>query len=201
MSSPSSRRAVAECAENLQELNGQVNSAADGSAQSAADWAARISKQDIGSEAQFPPMGMELGVPGHGPRVAAGEEPTSARFPTTSGEVAVRAGEAGPPGARSPTPLEMLAGSGAAIAAEEAVQPSSKELSRISVATEILNIEYGTGSEEEEVESVQGTPTGVLCEQVMPLLRYLDRKATRYADPRHRRSYVKLVRNRTWITK
>ncbi|OAE23325.1 hypothetical protein AXG93_4093s1010 [Marchantia polymorpha subsp. ruderalis] len=38
---------------------------------------------------------------------------------------------------------------------------------------------------------------GVLCEQVVPLLRYLDRKAAKYADPRHRRSYVELVRNRT----
>lgn len=47
------------------------------------------------------------------------------------------------------------------------------------------------------MESVQGTPTGVLCEQVVPLLRYLDRKAVKYADPRHRGSYVELVQNRT----
>ncbi|OAE27805.1 hypothetical protein AXG93_1001s1000 [Marchantia polymorpha subsp. ruderalis] len=49
------------------------------------------------------------------------------------------------------------------------------------------------------VESEQGTPTEVLCEQVVPLLRYLDRKAPRYADHRHRGFYVELVRNRTGI--
>ncbi|OAE29016.1 hypothetical protein AXG93_3112s1030 [Marchantia polymorpha subsp. ruderalis] len=78
---------------------------------------------------------------------------------------------------------------------------SSRESPRISTATEILGTEDNTPLEEEEVESVRGTPTGVLCEQVVPLLRYLDRKATKYADPRHRGSYVELVRNRTWIKK
>ncbi|OAE23647.1 hypothetical protein AXG93_4720s1120 [Marchantia polymorpha subsp. ruderalis] len=63
----------------------------------------------------------------------------------------------------------------------------------------ILETEDDTPSEEEEVESVGGTPTGVLCEQVVPLLRYLDRKATKYGNPRHRGSYVELVRNRTRI--
>ncbi|OAE33237.1 hypothetical protein AXG93_2069s1000 [Marchantia polymorpha subsp. ruderalis] len=92
----------------------------------------------------------------------------------------------------------MLAGSGAAVAAEEATRHSSRESPRISVVTEILDTKNDKGSEEEKVESVQGTPTGVLCKQVVPLLRYLDRKA-RYADPRHRGSYVKLVKNRTRI--
>ncbi|OAE26882.1 hypothetical protein AXG93_3464s1000 [Marchantia polymorpha subsp. ruderalis] len=73
---------------NLQELDGLVNSVANGPAESAADRTARISERAVGSEARFPSMGMELDVPGYGPRVAAGEEPTSARFLTTSGEVA-----------------------------------------------------------------------------------------------------------------
>ncbi|OAE19635.1 hypothetical protein AXG93_3248s1000 [Marchantia polymorpha subsp. ruderalis] len=113
--------------------------------------------------------------------------------------IADRAGEAGLPEARSPTALEMLVGCGAAVAAEEAVRPSSRESPRISVATEILDSEDESSSEGQEVESVQGTPTGVLCEQVVLLLRYLNRKAAKYADPCHRRSYVELVRNRTRI--
>ncbi|OAE34526.1 hypothetical protein AXG93_1515s1080 [Marchantia polymorpha subsp. ruderalis] len=40
-----------------------------------------------GGEARNPPMGMELGVSGDGTQVAAGEEPTSARIPTGSGEM------------------------------------------------------------------------------------------------------------------
>ncbi|OAE23340.1 hypothetical protein AXG93_2309s1000 [Marchantia polymorpha subsp. ruderalis] len=92
-----------------------------------------------------------------------------------------RAGEAGPPEARSPTALEILAESGAAVAAPEATRSSSKESPRIFVAIEILDSEdeedEDLGSEGQEVESVQGSPTGVLCEQVVPLLRYLDRKA------------------------
>ncbi|OAE29112.1 hypothetical protein AXG93_3241s1090 [Marchantia polymorpha subsp. ruderalis] len=71
----------------------------------------------------------------------------------------------------SPTPLEMLAGQGVEAAAEEAVRPSARESPRISAATEILESEDDTPSEEEEVQSVRGTPTGVLCEQVVPLLR------------------------------
>ncbi|OAE23323.1 hypothetical protein AXG93_4015s1010 [Marchantia polymorpha subsp. ruderalis] len=71
---------------NFQE-DGPIHSVADGSAESAADWSARILEQADGGEARFPPMGMELGVPGDGQRVAAGEEPTSARIPTASGEV------------------------------------------------------------------------------------------------------------------
>ncbi|OAE26937.1 hypothetical protein AXG93_4413s1210 [Marchantia polymorpha subsp. ruderalis] len=93
-------------------------------------------------------------------RVLSAQTP-SAQAPSAVADWAV---EAGPPEARSPTPLEMLAGSGAA-----------------------------------EVESVQGQPTGVLCEQVVPLLWYLDRKAAKYADPRHRGSYVELVKNRMRI--
>ncbi|OAE23876.1 hypothetical protein AXG93_3001s1050 [Marchantia polymorpha subsp. ruderalis] len=45
--------------------------------------------------------------------------------------------------------------------------------------------------------SVRGTPTGVLCEQVVPLLRYLDRKVTKYGDPRQGGSNVELVQNQT----
>lgn len=44
---------------------------------------------------------------------------------------------------------------------------------------------------------MQGTPTTALCEQVVPLLRYLDRKVAKYADLRHPGSYVELVRRRT----
>ncbi|OAE26939.1 hypothetical protein AXG93_4413s1230 [Marchantia polymorpha subsp. ruderalis] len=87
--------------------------------------------------------------------------------------------------------------SGAAVAAEEAAWPSAGESPRTSVVTEILKTEEETSSEGQEVESVQGTPTGVLCEQVVPLLRYLDRKAAKYADPRHPGSFVELMRNRT----
>ncbi|OAE18212.1 hypothetical protein AXG93_3354s1000 [Marchantia polymorpha subsp. ruderalis] len=55
------------------------------------------------------------------------------------------------------------------------------------------------GSDEEEEQSVKGTPTTALCEQVVPLLRYLDRKVAKYADPRYPVSYVELVRMRTRI--
>ncbi|OAE22662.1 hypothetical protein AXG93_4232s1010 [Marchantia polymorpha subsp. ruderalis] len=69
-----------------------------------------------------------------------------------------------------------------------------------SVAIEILNSEDDgdeSGSDEEEEQSVKGTPTTALCEQVVPLLRYLDRKVAKYADPRYPGSYVELVRRRT----
>ncbi|OAE19210.1 hypothetical protein AXG93_4751s1150 [Marchantia polymorpha subsp. ruderalis] len=74
-----------------------------------------------------------------------------------------------------------------------------------SVATEILSseddeggsTESASGSSEEEKQSVAGTPTAALCEQVVPLLRYLDRKVEKYADPRQPGSYVELVRRRT----
>ncbi|OAE18214.1 hypothetical protein AXG93_3354s1020 [Marchantia polymorpha subsp. ruderalis] len=102
-------------------------------------------------------------------------------------------------GVGSPTPLEMLAGHGVEAGAEEAVRPSARESSRISGATKILESKEDTPSEEEEVKSVQGTPTGVLCEQVVPLLRYLDRKAAKYEDPCQGGSYVELVRHQTRI--
>ncbi|OAE25057.1 hypothetical protein AXG93_4094s1080 [Marchantia polymorpha subsp. ruderalis] len=73
----------------------------------------------------------------------------------------------------------MLAGRGAEVAAEEAAHPSSRESPRISAVTEILKTEHDTGSEEEEVDLVRGTPTGVLCEQVVatnPELIALDLK-------------------------
>ncbi|OAE33259.1 hypothetical protein AXG93_1200s1210 [Marchantia polymorpha subsp. ruderalis] len=102
----------------------------------------------------------------------------------------------------SPTALDILAGSSAAVAAAEvdATQPNSRESPRNSVATEILDSEDDgeeSGSDEEEEQSVKGTPTTALCKQVVPLLRYLDRKVTKYADPRQPRSYVELVRRRT----
>ncbi|OAE21657.1 hypothetical protein AXG93_297s1000 [Marchantia polymorpha subsp. ruderalis] len=107
---------------------------------------------------------------------------------------------AGLSGTRSPTTLNILARSSEAAAAAEATQPNSRESPGNSVATEILNSEDDedeSSSEEEEEESVQGTPTTALCEQVVPLLRYLDRKVAKYADPRHPGSYVELVRRRT----
>lgn len=101
---------------------------------------------------------------------------------------------------RSLTALDILAGSSAAAAAADATQPNSRESPGNSVATEILN------SEDDEEEStsaergekmVQGSSTGVLCGQVVPLLQYLDRKVAKYAESRHPGSYVELVRNRT----
>ncbi|OAE23342.1 hypothetical protein AXG93_1660s1000 [Marchantia polymorpha subsp. ruderalis] len=133
-------------------------------------------------------------------QVAAGEgRDGETRVPLAQAPlaVAVRAGVAGPSGADSPTPLEVLAGHGEEVAAEEAARPSARESPRISAATELLETEDDKPSEEEEVKSVRGTPTGVLCKQVVPLLWYLDRKATKYGDPRQRGIYVELVRNRT----
>ncbi|OAE30616.1 hypothetical protein AXG93_1037s1020 [Marchantia polymorpha subsp. ruderalis] len=97
----------------------------------------------------------------------------------------------------SPTALDILAGSGAAVAAEAAARHSSRESPRDSVATEILETEDETSSEEQEADSVRGTPTGVLCEQIVPLLRYLDRKAAKYASSRKPQSYVEIVKSRT----
>ncbi|OAE26845.1 hypothetical protein AXG93_2923s1000 [Marchantia polymorpha subsp. ruderalis] len=61
------------------------------------------------------------------------------------------------------------------------MKPNSRESPKNSVATEILNSEDDeegeSGSGEEEEQLVAGTPTAALCEQVVPLLRYLDRKA------------------------
>ncbi|OAE27306.1 hypothetical protein AXG93_2817s1110 [Marchantia polymorpha subsp. ruderalis] len=135
-------------------------------------------------------------------QVAAGEgRDGETRVPSAQAPsaIAVRAGVAGLLGADSPTLLEVLAGHGVAAAAEEATRLNARDSPRISSATEILATKDDTPSEEEEVESVPSTPTGVLCEQVVPLLRYLDCKAIKYRDPRHRGSYVELVRNRTRI--
>lgn len=107
---------------------------------------------------------------------------------------------AGLSGTWSSIALDILAGSSAAASATKATQPNSRKSPGNSVATEILNSEDDedeSSSGEEEEESVQGTPTTALCEQVVPLLRYLDRKVAKYADPRHPGSYVKLVRRRT----
>ncbi|OAE30401.1 hypothetical protein AXG93_3612s1240 [Marchantia polymorpha subsp. ruderalis] len=89
-----------------------------------------------------------------------------------------------PTGVGSPTPLEMLTGYGVEAAAEEAARPSARESPRCSAATEILELEEETHSEEEEVESVQGTPTGVLCEQVdqWALTRKLQKAALKLRD-------------------
>lgn len=102
------------------------------------------------------------------------------------------------PAVGSPTALDILAGSGAAVAEEEAARPSPVGSPGTSVATEILETDEDTSSEEEqEVESVKGTPTAALCEQVVPLLRYLDGKMAKYASRRYPISYVELIRNRT----
>ncbi|OAE20166.1 hypothetical protein AXG93_1207s1000 [Marchantia polymorpha subsp. ruderalis] len=112
-------------------------------------------------------------------RVPSNQSP-SAQAPST---VADHTGGADLSRAGSPTALDILAGSGAAAAAAEATQPNSQESLGNSMAIEILNLEDDedeSSSEEHEEESVQGTPTGVLCEQVVPLLRYLDRKVAKY---------------------
>ncbi|OAE34220.1 hypothetical protein AXG93_3131s1000 [Marchantia polymorpha subsp. ruderalis] len=85
----------------------------------------------------------------------------------------------GPPWAGSPTMLKVLAGYEVEAPAEEAARPSARESPRNPAATKILETEDDTPLEEEEVQSVRGTPTRVLCEQVVPLLRYLDCKVTK----------------------
>lgn len=44
---------------------------------------------------------------------------------------------------------------------------------------------------------MQKTPTGVLCEQIVPLLRYLDRKTSKYSGTGKPQSYVETVKRRT----
>lgn len=76
--------------------------------------------------------------------------------------VADRVGGADLPESRSPTALDILAEIGAVVATAEATQSNSRESPRISVATEILDSEDEedeSSSEEQEVKSVQGTPT------------------------------------------
>ncbi|OAE23175.1 hypothetical protein AXG93_1953s1350 [Marchantia polymorpha subsp. ruderalis] len=53
-----------KCAGTCKKFDGLVHPAADGSAESAANWSARISARGDCGEAQFPPMGMELGHEG-----------------------------------------------------------------------------------------------------------------------------------------
>ncbi|OAE33566.1 hypothetical protein AXG93_2139s1190 [Marchantia polymorpha subsp. ruderalis] len=123
-----------------------------------------------------------------------GQEP-SAEAPSAQGPSAQ--GTSG-----SPTALDILARSSAAAAAAEAeaTQPNSWESPGNSVATKILNLEDDgdeSGSDDKDEQSVKGTPTTALCEQVVPLSRYLDRKVAKYIDPRYHGSYVKLVRRRT----
>ncbi|OAE19691.1 hypothetical protein AXG93_3285s1000 [Marchantia polymorpha subsp. ruderalis] len=88
--------------------------------------------------------------------------------------VADQTGGAGLSGAGSPTALDILAGSSAAAVAAEAMQSNSRESPGNSVATEILNLEDEEdelSSEEQDRESVQGTPNTALCKQVVHLLR------------------------------
>ncbi|OAE23875.1 hypothetical protein AXG93_3001s1040 [Marchantia polymorpha subsp. ruderalis] len=109
-----------------------------------------------------------------------------------------------PSAVRNGYEFEAAAATAAADEAD-ATKPHSRESPENSVATEILNSEDDeegetesvSGSGEEEEQSVACTPTTALCEQVVPLLRYLDCKVTKYADPRQPWSYVELVRRRT----
>ncbi|OAE24751.1 hypothetical protein AXG93_1800s1020 [Marchantia polymorpha subsp. ruderalis] len=70
------------CEVRFQERDVESNPAADDSAEASADWAARFPAPAVCGEAQFPPVGMELRVPGHGARVAERERPTYARVLT-----------------------------------------------------------------------------------------------------------------------
>lgn len=125
-----------------------------------------------------------------------------------------RAGDVNLAQPHSSTSLDILAGSSEAAEAIVVVDDAdiskshSKQSLANSVATEILNSEddeeggstesaSGSESSEEEEQSMAGMPTAALCEQVVPLLRYLDRKVEKYADPRQSGSYVELVRRRT----
>ncbi|OAE25394.1 hypothetical protein AXG93_4620s2090 [Marchantia polymorpha subsp. ruderalis] len=91
---------------------------------------------------------------------------------------------AAPTGISSPTPLEMLAGHGVEAVAKEAMRPCARESPRILAATEILESEDDTPPVEEEVQSMRGTPTGVLCEHVdqCALARKLQKAALKLRD-------------------
>ncbi|OAE28689.1 hypothetical protein AXG93_2202s1020 [Marchantia polymorpha subsp. ruderalis] len=113
----------------------------------------------------------------------------------------------------SPSALDILATSSEAAAVPsqaahvEDVQPHSGQSPTQSMATEILHsddddggsTEEMSGAEdtEEEEEEIVGAPAAALSEQVIPLLRYLDRKVDKYADPLQPGSYIELVRRRT----
>lgn len=79
---------AAKFAESYREFNGQVDSAADGTTAHAAGRIAGISRWAARGETRLFFVGMELGVLGDGSRVAAWEEPASARLSTASGEMA-----------------------------------------------------------------------------------------------------------------
>lgn len=127
---------------------------------------------------------------------AGGARVTEVTAASTPSETEDRAGT-GAQALGSPTALDILAGSGVAVAAEAAARHNSRESPRDSVATEILKTEDETNSEEQEADSVQKTPTGVLCEQIIPLLRYLDRKTSKYSGTGKPQSYVETVKRRT----
>lgn len=66
----------------FQERNVESDAAADDSAEATADWAACFQARADCGEAQFPSVGVELRVRGHGARVAEGERLTYARILT-----------------------------------------------------------------------------------------------------------------------
>ncbi|OAE29338.1 hypothetical protein AXG93_3102s1650 [Marchantia polymorpha subsp. ruderalis] len=80
-----------------------------------------------------------------------------------------------------------------------AISKESPSLEEEDGSTGVLGRSLDLPAPKAHVPSVRGTPTGVLCEQVVPLLRYLDRKVAKYMNPRLCGSFVELVRNRTRI--
>lgn len=78
----------------------------------------------------------------------------------------------------NPTPLEQLAERVVEAEAEGGAGPAE------GVTVDFAGDRNPTEMPlEEEVQSVQGTPTGVLCEQVVPILRYLDSKGRNTGGP------------------
>ncbi|OAE31909.1 hypothetical protein AXG93_2894s1000 [Marchantia polymorpha subsp. ruderalis] len=89
----------------------------------------------------------------------------------------------GPPGAGSPTPLEVLAGHGVEAASEEAARPSARESPRIYAATKILETEEDTPSEEEELvlrvdRCLRGYARWEIAARERMTLRELEMRAT-----------------------
>ncbi|OAE31137.1 hypothetical protein AXG93_2508s1000 [Marchantia polymorpha subsp. ruderalis] len=136
---------------------------------------------------------MELGVPGDGPGVAAGEESTSARFLTTSGEVAGGVCGAGVDGNSDPLGSDSVEGNATArVGVEGGIDQSwtpSEEARRLS----------DQGRRHSAPASVPAADRCLAFEQVVPLLRYLDRKAAKYADSRHSEAQREFVKQRAQI--
>lgn len=80
--------------------------------------------------------------------------------------------------------------------ARDATKQSPAASPRTSTGTVIL--ETGNDPLAEETESGGINAADVLCEQVIPILPYLDKKLEKYARSSDVVSYVDLVRNRTW---